>query len=177
MKLSKLSIRRPKLTIVTMILFILLGMVSLTNLPMQLFPEIEPPVGAVVSSYPGASPEEVEEKVTKPLEENLSTLSGLDRMTSTSEEGMALVLLEFDWSSTIDDVEQDIITAMNQVEIADDANDPRFMKFDPSMMGMNQLAVTSSKSDDVVDFQDDVEDFQTELERIKGVANVDQSGG
>src|SRR5699024_10198985 len=98
MKLSKLSIIRPKLTIVTMILFILRGMVSLINLPMQLFPEIVPPVGAVVSSYPGASPEEVEEKVTEPLEDNLSTLSGLDRMTSTSEDGMALVLLEFDWS-------------------------------------------------------------------------------
>lgn len=176
MKLSKLSIRRPKLTIVTMILFILLGMVSLTNLPMQLFPEIEPPVGAVVSSYPGASPEEVEEKVTKPLEDNLSTLSGLDRMTSTSEEGMALVLLEFDWSSTIDEVEQDIITAMNQVEIADDANDPRFMKFDPSMMGMSQMAITSS-GDDVINFQDDVKDFETELERINGVANVNYAGG
>src|SRR5699024_1712193 len=50
-------------------------------------------------------------------------------------------------------------------------------KFDPSMMGMNQLAVTSSDSKDVVEFQGDVEDFQTELERIKGVANVDQAGG
>src|SRR5699024_2130771 len=177
MKLTNLSIKRPKLTIVGMILFILLGAVSLTKLPLQLFPEIDPPVAAVVSSYEGASPEEVEDKVTKPLEEELSTLPELDSMTSTSEEGMTLVLLEFDWSSSIDDVEQDIITSMNQAEIADDANDPQFMKFDPSMMGMNQLAVTSSKSDDVVDFQDDVEDFQTELERIKGVANVDQSGG
>src|SRR5699024_7577032 len=124
----------------------------------------------------GASPEEVEEKVTKPLEENLSTLSGLDRMTSTSEEGMALVLLEFDWSSTIDDVEQDIITAMNQVEIADDANDPRFMKFDPSMMGMSQMTITCS-GDDVRKFQDDVADFQTELERVDGVPNVNHACG
>ncbi|HLQ95854.1 MAG TPA: efflux RND transporter permease subunit [Pseudogracilibacillus sp.] len=177
MKLTNLSIKRPKLTIVGMILFILLGAVSLTKLPLQLFPEIDPPVAAVVSSYEGASPEEVEDKVTKPLEEELSTLPELDRMTSTSEEGMTLVLLEFDWSSSIDDVEQDIITSMNQAEITDDANDPQFMKFDPSMMGMNQLAVTSDESDDVVDFQDDVEDFQTELERMKGVANVDQSGG
>ena len=176
MKMTKLSIKRPKLTIVGMILFILLGFVSLTNLPIQLFPEINPPVGAVVSSYPGASPEEVEEKVTKPLEEQLSTLPELDQITSTSEEGMTLVLLEFNWSSSIDDVEQDIITAMNQVEIADDANDPTFMKFDPSMMGLNQLAITSN-GEDVTDFQDDVEDFRTDLERIKGVANVDQSGG
>lgn len=176
MKLTKLSIKRPKLTIVGMILFILLGFVSLTNLPIQLFPEINPPVGAVVSSYQGASPEEVEEKVTKPLEEELSTLSDLNKITSTSEEGMTLVLLEFSWSSTIDDVEQDIITAMNQVEIADDASAPTFMKFDPSMMGMSQMAITSN-GQDVTDFQDDVTDFQTDLERIEGVANVSQSGG
>lgn len=159
-----------------MILFVLLGVVSLTNLPLQLFPEINPPVGAVVSSYPGASPEEVEDKVTKPLEESLSTLPGLNRMTSSSEEGMALVLLEFSWTSTIDEVEQDIITAMNQVNIADGANSPMFMKFDPSMIGMNQLAITSN-GQKITDFQADVEDFQTELERIKGVANVTSSGG
>src|SRR5699024_9959330 len=118
MQLTEVSIERPRLTIVVMILFILLGAVSLTKLPLQLFPEIDPPVAAVVSSYEGASPEEVEDKVTKPLEEELSTLPELDSMTSTSEEGMTLVLLEFDWSSSIDDVEQDIITSMNQTEIA-----------------------------------------------------------
>lgn len=176
MKLTALSIKRPKLTIVGMILFILLGFVSLTNLPLQLFPEINPPVGAVVSSYPGASPEEVEDKVTKPLEESLSTLPGLNRMTSSSEEGMALVLLEFSWTSTIDEVEQDIITAMNQVSLADGVNSPRFMKFDPSMLGMNQMAITSN-GQKVTDFQDDVDDFKTELERIKGIANVSSSGG
>ncbi|SDI20309.1 efflux RND transporter permease subunit [Alteribacillus bidgolensis] len=175
MKLTNLSIRRPKLTIVGMILFILLGGVSLTNLPLQLFPEINPPVGAVVTSYPGASPEEVEDKVTEPLEEQLSTLSGLSNMTSTSEEGMTLVLLEFSWDSTIDEVEQDIITSMNQAVLPDDANDPSFLKFDPSMMGMAQMAITSDNQD-IQDFQGDVEGFQAELERIDGVANVDTSG-
>ncbi|WP_240377401.1 efflux RND transporter permease subunit [Bacillus piscicola] len=176
MRITKLSIKRPKLTIVGMILFILLGAVSLTNLPLQLFPEINPPVGAVVSSYPGASPEEVEEKVTKPLEEELSTLPGLNRMTSTSEEGMTLVLLEFSWDSTIDEVEQDIITSMNMADISDDASKPSFLKFDPSMMGMKQMTITS-QGKDIQNFQEDVKDFQTELERIDGVANVTQSGG
>src|SRR5699024_7040377 len=110
------------------------------------------------------------------LEKNLSTLSGLDSMTSTSEEGMAHGLSAFDWSSPIDEVDQDILTAMNQVEIADDANAPRFMKLDPSTMGMRQMAITSS-GDDVINFQDDVKDFETELERINGVANVNYAGG
>src|SRR5699024_12538597 len=93
MKMTKLSIKRPKLTIEGMILFILLGFVSLTNLPIQLFQEINLPVGAVDSSYPRASPEEVEEKVTNPLEEQLSTLPEFDQLTTTSEEGMKLRLL------------------------------------------------------------------------------------
>src|SRR5699024_12555318 len=114
---------------VGMILFILLGAVTLTKLPLLLFPESDPPVAAVVSSYEGASPEEVEDKVTKPLEEELSTLPELDSMTSTSEEGMTLVLLEFDWSSSIDDVEQDIITSMNQYEISNAESDPHLRKF------------------------------------------------
>src|SRR5699024_9764778 len=137
---------------------------------------INPPVGAVVSSYPGASPEEVEEKVTKPLEEQLSTLPELDQITSTSEEGMTLVLLEFNWSSSIDDVEQDIITAMNQVEIADDANNHTITNCDDSMMGLSQLTITSN-GEDVTDVQDDVEDLRTDLERINGLDHVDQSGG
>ncbi|RSL34951.1 efflux RND transporter permease subunit [Salibacterium salarium] len=175
MKLTNLSIRRPKLTIVVMVLFILLGSVSLSNLPLKLFPEINPPVGAVVTSYPGASPEEVKDKVTIPLEEELSTLSGLDSMTSTSEEGMTLVLLEFSWDSSIDEVEQDIITSMNQAALPDDASDPSFLKFDPSMMSMNQMAITSDNQD-IEEFQGDVEAFSSDLERIEGIANVDYSG-
>ncbi|MFZ4454490.1 efflux RND transporter permease subunit [Salibacterium aidingense] len=176
MKLTNVSIRRPKLTIVAMVLFILLGAVSVVNLPLKLFPEINPPVGAVVASYPEASPEEVEDKVTIPLEEELSTLSGLDSMTSTSEEGMALVMLEFSWDSSIDEVEQDIITSMNEASMPDDAGDPNFLKFDPSMMGMNQMAITSDNQE-IEAFQDDVRDFSSDLERIEGVANVDYSGG
>ncbi|WP_026701323.1 efflux RND transporter permease subunit [Salibacterium aidingense] len=176
MKLTNVSIRRPKLTIVAMVLFILLGAVSVVNLPLKLFPEINPPVGAVVASYPGASPAEVEDKVTIPLEEELSTLSGLDTMTSTSEEGMALVMLEFSWDSSIEEVEQDIITSMNEASMPDDAGDPNFLKFDPSMMSMNQMAITSDNQD-IEAFQDDVRDFSSDLERIEGVANVDYSGG
>ncbi|RSL29869.1 efflux RND transporter permease subunit [Salibacterium salarium] len=158
-----------------MVLFILLGSVSLSNLPLKLFPEINPPVGAVVTSYPGASPEEVKDKVTIPLEEELSTLSGLDSMTSTSEEGMTLVMLEFSWDSSIDDVEQDIITSMNEAALPDDASDPNLLKFDPSMMGMNQMAITSDNQD-IEEFQGDVEAFSSDLERIEGIANVDYSG-
>ncbi|KHF29314.1 Multidrug resistance protein MdtF [Anoxybacillus sp. BCO1] len=95
MGISHFSIRRPVLTFVSMIIVILLGAVSLLNIPMKLIPDIQPPVGVVVATYPGAGPTEVLEKVTKPLESSLATLPGLKSMTSTSQEGSTLILLQF----------------------------------------------------------------------------------
>ncbi|MDZ5784303.1 efflux RND transporter permease subunit [Marinococcus luteus] len=176
MKITRTSIRRPKLTIVGMILFIMMGFVSLTNLPLQLFPEIEPPVAAVATNYEGAGPEEIETSVTEPMEEQLSTIEGLDRMTSQSEEGSSLVLLELSWSTSVEDVEQEINNAMNNANLPDDAGDPSFIEFDPDAQGMIQMAAYS-EGNGLAETQSQVEDMVTELERTEGVASVDTSGG
>ncbi|WP_022792555.1 efflux RND transporter permease subunit [Marinococcus halotolerans] len=176
MKITRTSIRRPKLTIVGMILFIMMGFVSLTNLPLQLFPEIEPPVAAVATNYEGAGPEEIESSVTEPMEEQLSTIEGLDRMTSQSEEGTSLVLLELSWSTSVEDVQQEINNAMNNANLPDDAGDPSFIEFDPDAQGMIQMAAFS-EGNDLAETQSQVEDIVTELERTEGVASVDTSGG
>ncbi|PSL42408.1 HAE1 family hydrophobic/amphiphilic exporter-1 [Salsuginibacillus halophilus] len=176
MKLSNFSIRRPTFTIVIMVLFIVLGAVSLTRLPMQLFPDIEAPAAAVVTNYQGAGPEEVVEEVTEPLESELATVSGLNNITSQSSEGTSLILLEFSWDTDIGDVENDIISDINAVQLPDQADDPSFLRFDPTMMGSIQMAVTAG-GDDIVDFQDDVSDLQRELSRVDGVADVTEEGG
>ncbi|WP_413381331.1 efflux RND transporter permease subunit [Alkalihalobacillus sp. 1P02AB] len=172
--MTNFSIRRPKFTIVAMLFFLIFGFVSLTNLPLQLFPNINPPIAAVVTSYNGASPEEVLDRVTVPLESQLSTTSGLKRMTSQTSEGTALILLEFDWSASIDDVELDIINTIRQIPLPDGANEPSFLKFDPSMMPTLQLAITSNEP--VAEFQDIVFDLQSEVTKIPGVASVNESG-
>jgi HAE1 family hydrophobic/amphiphilic exporter-1 len=76
MKVSDFSIRRPVFTMVTMFLVLILGVVSLMRIPLKLIPDINPPVGVVVTNYQGASPEEVVEKITKPLEANLANFRG-----------------------------------------------------------------------------------------------------
>ncbi|KGA97272.1 cation transporter [Alkalihalobacillus alcalophilus ATCC 27647 = CGMCC 1.3604] len=172
--MTNFSIRRPKFTIVAMLFFLIFGFVSLTNLPLQLFPNINPPIAAVVTNYNGASPEEVLDRVTVPLESRLSTTSGLKRMTSQTSEGTSLILLEFDWAASIDDVELDIINTIRQIPLPDGANEPSFLKFDPSMMPTLQLAITSHEP--VADFQDVVFDLQSEVTKIPGVASVNESG-
>lgn len=175
MKLSDFSIRRPKFTIVVMIILMLLGIVSLTRLPLQLMPNIEPPIAAVATTYQGAGPEEVMEDVTKPIESELSSINGLTNISSQSQESSSVVILEFGYDMTIDEVESDITRALDSVQLPDQAGEPSFLKFDISMMPSIQMAVTSS-GENVAEYQGQVDDLITELENIEGVASISQNG-
>ncbi len=175
MKLSDFSIRRPKFTIVVMIILMLLGIVSLTRLPLQLMPNIQPPIAAVATTYQGAGPEEVMEDVTKPIESELSSVNGLTNISSQSQESSSVVILEFGYDMTIDEVESDITRALESVQLPDQAGDPSFIEFDISMMPSIQMAVTSS-GEDVAEYQGQVDDLITELENIEGVASISQNG-
>ncbi|MGD6817466.1 efflux RND transporter permease subunit [Metabacillus sp. 84] len=175
MKISLFSIKRPIFTLVTMILVLILGAVSFIGIPLKLIPELNPPVGVVVTGYQGAGPKEISEKVSKPLEESLSTLEGLDRMTSTSEENSNLILLQFSWTSNIEDLENEIIERMTSAPLPDGADKPRFLKFDPSQFPIIQLSL-SAKTDESDNLQVLSEDLEEELAKIKGVASVSLTG-
>ncbi|MEK5040878.1 efflux RND transporter permease subunit [Sporosarcina sp. FSL K6-3457] len=174
MKISDFSIKRPVFTIVTMFLVIILGAVSFFRIPVTLIPELNPPIAVVVTSYPGASPAEVSEKLTKPLENSLSTAPGLKSMQSSSQEGSNFILLMFDWSTNIDDVQLDIMQRVDQVPVPDGANKPRFMKFDPSQFPVIQLSLRATT--DEADIRKIAEQLETELRRTEGVASVTVSG-
>ena len=174
MKISDFSIKRPVFTIVTMFLVIILGAVSFFKIPVTLIPELNPPVAVVVTNYPGASSTEVSEKLTKPLEASLSTAPGLKSMQSSSQEGANFILLMFDWSTNIDDVQLDIMQRIDQVPVPDGSNAPRFMKFDPAQFPIIQLSLRTSSEE--VDIREIAERLETELRRTKGVASVTVTG-
>ena len=174
MKLSDFSIRRPVFTLVIMIIFLILGAVSLTRIPLKLIPSINPPIGAVVASYQGAGPQEVSEKVTKPLEEQLGTLQGLKDISSTSQEGSSLVILQFNNSTNIDDIQSDIQNAIDRTQLPDDVKNARFLKFDPSQFPIIQMAVNSTQKSS--NFQQTIHHFEQELSQVKGVASVSADG-
>src|SRR5699024_239012 len=163
MKLSNFSIKRPVFTIVTMLLVIILGAVSFFRIPMTLIPELNPPVAVVVSSYPGASPTEVNEKVTKPLEQSLSTSPGLKTIQSSSQEGANFVLMMFDWSTKIDDIQSDVMQRIDQVPMPDGANAPRFMRFDPAQCPVIPLSLRAESAD--IDIRKLSEQLEQELKR------------
>ncbi|GAA3732612.1 efflux RND transporter permease subunit [Salinicoccus jeotgali] len=175
MKLADFSIKRPKFTIVIMIILILLGAVSLTRLPLQLLPNVQPPIAAVATSYQGAGPEEVMKDVTKPLEAELSTVSGLTNISSQSQESSSVVLLEFGYDMTIDEVENEIVRTIENTSLPEEAGDPSFLEFDITMLPSLTLAV-SSDNKSVSEFQGQVEDLINELENINGVASISETG-
>ncbi|MER2089315.1 MAG: efflux RND transporter permease subunit [Sporosarcina sp.] len=174
MKISDFSIKRPIFTIVTMFLVIILGAVSFFRIPVTLIPELNPPIAVVATSYPGASPVEVNEKITKPLEASLSTSPGLKSMQSTSREGTNFILLMFDWSTKIDEVQLDVMQRVDSVPVPEGANKPRFMKFDPSQFPVIQTSLRTTATD--TDVRKIAEQLETELRRTKGVASVSISG-
>ncbi|MFC4320578.1 efflux RND transporter permease subunit [Litchfieldia salsa] len=174
MKISNFAIRRPVFTLVSMFLVIILGLVSLLNIPLKLIPEINPPIGVVVVNYPGAGPTEVVEKVTKPIEESLSTLPGLTTMSSTSQENSSLTLMQFSWTTSIEDVESEVQSRIDSTTIAEDANKPRFMKFDPSQFPVIQLSLSTNT--DSATLQELAENLVTELNKVNGVASVSLGG-
>ncbi len=157
-----------------MLLAVILGAVSLFNIPMKLIPEISPPVGVIVTTYPGASPKEILEKVTKPLESSLATLPGIKTMTSTSQEGANLIILQFSWATDMEDVQDEVLQRLDMTMLPDDVGKPRFLKFDPSQFPILQLSLQANRNE--VTLRQLAEQLKLELNKVDGVASVNLSG-
>ncbi|WP_342600468.1 efflux RND transporter permease subunit [Psychrobacillus sp. FSL H8-0483] len=174
MKISDFSIKRPVFTTVIMFLVIILGGVSFFKIPITLIPDLNPPIAVVVTNYPGASPVEVDEKITKPLESSLSTLQGIKNISSTSQEGANFILLEFDWSTDMDNIQLDVMQRIDNVPIPTGADKPRYLKFDPAQFPVIQLSLRSADTE--TDIRLIAEQLEKELIGTEGVASVNISG-
>ena len=108
MKLPEFGVRRPVTNAMIFSGIILLSLYSLSQLGVDMMPEIEPPVISVISGYPGASPEDVEIKVTEPLENQLASTPGIEKITSRSVEGVSVIQLRFSWGEDLDAAANDI---------------------------------------------------------------------
>src|SRR3990167_6611017 len=108
MRLPEFGVRFPVTNIMIFLAILVLGVVSLSKLPIDLMPEIEPPVISVITVYEGASAEDVETKVTEIIENDLSIISNLDKLTSRSQEGLSIVSCRFKWGVNLDEASNDI---------------------------------------------------------------------
>ena len=148
MKLPEFGVRRPVFTTMIFLGLVVLGVASLVQLPIDLLPKIELPTMTVVTIYPGASPEDIETKVTKVIEEQVSTTPSIKEVTSISEENISAVTIRFEWGTDMDEAAADVRQRLDIAErmLPEDVEKPMLIKMDPSMMPIIAFGVTAKES-------------------------------
>ncbi len=176
--LVKTIVNRPTTFFVIFALLIAFGLYTASDLPVDLFPEIDPPVLVVNTSYEGAGPEEVERRVTRPLESFLSNVSNISRITSTTRSGNSQVLLEFTWGSNMDEAANEVRDRLDLVRgaLPDDASSPAIFKFDPALIPIMELRLVGDRPPEELR-ELALDTIQPRLEQIEGIAQADVQGG
>lgn len=178
MNLPEVSVRRPITTIMLFAAIMIIGFVSFQRLPIDLFPEIEPPIISVLTQYPGASAQDVELNISKKIESGLSSVTNLKKLRSVSIDNLSVVTLEFEFGTNLDEASNDIRSALEFTKrnLPTDALTPTIFKFstnifpilfiavqaDESFLGLNKLVET-----EIID----------PLKRVNGVGTVQAFGG
>lgn len=183
MSMVKLAVKRPVTIAMLTLAVLLFGMVSLGRIPVTLLPDLAYPTLTVRTDYPGGAPGEVEQLVSKPIEENLGTVKGLRRIESISRAGQSDVLLEFSWGSDMDMASLDVREKLDLVELPLDIEKPVLLRFNPAEEPVYRLALgfNTDQAPSVAQLKRlrtyAEEDLKRQLESIEGVASVRLGGG
>jgi HAE1 family hydrophobic/amphiphilic exporter-1 len=178
MKLSDLSVNRPVTAIVIFLALVVLGIFSLTNLAIDLIPDISFPVIAVYTNNEGVSPQEIEENITKVVENAAAAASSVKKITSNSQEGQSVVMVEYEWGTDMGEAAAELREKLDLIRdyLPDGASQPVLFKFDPSMIPIMVLLVEGDRDLKSLRYITD-NNIKSSFEQIDGVANVQVWGG
>jgi HAE1 family hydrophobic/amphiphilic exporter-1 len=181
MKVWDLSIRQPVFMTMVLVAGIVMGVFSYFRMPVDNYPNVEFPVVVVSTIYPGASPSEVEDQITERLEEEFSTIPGIDTIQSTSSENVSIVIILFTEDVTVDKASQEVREKINLIRnsLPQDIQEPVVQRFDPNAQPILLLSVADKTGQlSPVELRQLVEDeFQAPLQRVPDVAAVEVTGG
>jgi HAE1 family hydrophobic/amphiphilic exporter-1 len=181
MNLPEFGVKKPVTNLMIFFSIIIIAIYSFTRIGIDMMPEIEPPSITVISTYPGAGPEDVEIKVTEELENQLSTTPGLEKITSSSLEGASLINLKFIWGTNLDEATNDVRDRIDLAkrflpDIPDEMDNPFIFKFNTSNIPILYIGFTADKTYpelyDLVDRR-----IGDALRQIPGVGTVQIQGG
>ena len=174
MFLSDLSIKQPVLATMLAVTLVVLGIYSYRELSVDIMPNVELPVLTVQTTYPGAAPETVEREVTKRIEEALNTIPGLRHITSTTTEGLSVVVVEFRLGVSITTAQQDAQAKINaiQADFPTDMEAPIIQRMDIGAMPVISVAVESSTADIKTLSSLAEKTLKKRLENVAGVGQV-----
>ena len=176
--MHKFSVKKPLTVFVAVIAVLVLGVVAYLKMTPDLLPNMDFPYVVIMTTYPGATPEKVEEEVSKPLEQSMSTLEHIKEVTSTSSENVSMVILEFEEAVNMDtigvDIQQQIATL--SASWSEMVATPYVMKINPSMLPV-QVAALSMEGKDQIQLTEFVNDtLLNKLEGVPGVARITTTG-
>lgn len=178
MKITELSVRRPILTTMMITALVVLGTFSYFRLGVDLFPNVEFPFVVVQTTLRGAGPEEIESSITKPIEESVNTISGIDELTSTSYEGLSMVLIKFVLEKNGDVAAQEVRDKINAVlsQLPQGTDQPVVSKFDIGAIAVVNIVVSGDR--DLVELTRFAKKkIKENIETVSGVGSVDVVGG
>lgn len=176
--MPKFSVKKPYTVFVGVILIIILGIISFTSMTTDLLPSMDLPYVAIITTYPGASPEKIETSVTKPIEQTMLSVANIEKVSSSSSENASMVMLQFSESSNMDTVMIDVSQKLDTVKSSfeDGVGAPIVMKINPDMMPV-MISAVSVEGEEVTEVTKFVEEnILPELERLEGVASVSTTG-
>jgi hydrophobic/amphiphilic exporter-1 (mainly G- bacteria), HAE1 family len=178
MNLAKLSIKRPTFITSLIVVMLIIGFIFMKRMSVDMFPDVNFPFVMITTVYPGAGPEEIERLVSKPLEEEISSISGLKNVYSMSQDGVSLVYGEFTLETDPQYAEEQVKAKVSQIRgnLPDEVKEPVIRRYDPSDSPIMMFTLHGKLSDTALyDFADTV--IKDKLSQVKNVSNVQILGG
>ena len=178
MSIPRLAIQRPVTMFMISAVVTLLGIISLSRLPVDLMPEFEQPTLNVRTSYAGVGPLEIEELITRPMEQAVSAVPGITRVESSSSEGNSQIRLNFEWGSDLSEAADEVRTRVDRMRnrLPEDADPPTIFKFDSNQLPVLQIGIEGDY--DPVTLREVAQnEIAPRFERVDGVAAVTVNGG
>jgi len=178
MKLTEVAIKRPAFLTMVFVALAVLGIFGYSRMGVDLLPKMDWPIVSILTVYPGAGPKEVESLVSKPIEEAVSAVSSLDNVRSYSYEGVSVVLAQFEFSASVDEVTNEVQRKVEQIrsQLPDDAEVPKISKSDLNAFPILRVSLTGQMDPREL-YQFTKDKVKTELEQVEGVSAVTILGG
>jgi len=175
----KQAVNRPITVLVAFALILGIGFYTMSDLTIDLYPDIDMPIILVTTTYAGNGPKDVEQNVTRVLEGSLVSVSGIKKMTSTSYDATSSIKLEFEWGTNLESATNDVRDKLDMVKdkLPDDCDSPQIFKFDPDSMPIMKLALKGDNrsADELRQIAED--SIEDQLEQVSGVATATSQGG
>ena len=176
-KITEFVLKRPVTTFLVVVSLIFFGFMSITNQKMELMSDIEMPMMIVTTTYAGASPEDVDKLITKPIEDGVSVLSDVKEVTSRSAENYGMTIIQYEYGTDMDEAYDALKKKMDAIKskLPDGADDPTFLEMSMNGQPSMYLTIQNPTQENMYNYVEN--DIAPEFNKLSTVASVDTTGG